>query len=391
MARFSIKYGKVFLGPMLAMALILGPLLDLSSLYPSGAQSVEGGIRDLGNGDYRAARLQWESIAADGDAHAMFLLARLYRLGLGVASDMEQAQKLYRLAAERGHPAAKGNLGTSLYFNGNGSTDVEEATRLWEEAAAAGDAQSQYMVAVSYYNGDGLPADPIRGYAWIRLALDQGLKEAATAELEMRREMTIEQLTRGRLLAPTLAKPSSGLDDETRPVLLSELRATRVTDMTDTTQTTATPATPRLPAVSASQTPSRAGSAPPQSSADSERAKPEISTNNDTPPATDAAPRGAVAIESGESITNQPITGWGLQLGAFSRREIAESEWQNMILRFADALASSVVEIIPLERERGTLYRLRARGFISRETANNACEEIKASGGDCFVVAPGPE
>lgn len=62
----------------------------------------------------------------------------MYRLGLGVGQDKEEAVRWYRKAAKLGNPQAMFNLG------------------------------------VSYYNGDGVPSDPNSAYVWFLLAQAAG-------------------------------------------------------------------------------------------------------------------------------------------------------------------------------------------------------------------------
>ena len=99
--------------------------------------------------------------------------------GKGDEQDREAA-RLYRLAADAGHPAAARNLGGML-SGGRGvdKKDQAEATRLFRFAAEAGDAQGQYGLAVWFLDRSARD----ERISWLRKAAAQG-HENAIAELD---------------------------------------------------------------------------------------------------------------------------------------------------------------------------------------------------------------
>lgn len=99
--------------------------------------------------------------------------------GKGDDQDRE-AVRLYRLAADAGHPAAARNLGGML-SGGRGvdKKDQAEATRLFRFAAEAGDAQGQYGLAVWFLDKSAKD----ERISWLRKAAAQG-HENAIAELD---------------------------------------------------------------------------------------------------------------------------------------------------------------------------------------------------------------
>jgi Flp pilus assembly protein TadD len=81
------------------------------------------------------------------------------------------------------------------------------------------------------------------------------------------------------------------------------------------------------------------------------------------------------AIESGQ---------FAVQLGAFSRAENAEMAWSNAVQRVAE-LDNYAASTSHLKTKSGSLVRLAATGFQTYEAASQVCNEVRRSGGQCFV------
>ena len=47
-----------------------------------------------------------------------------------------------------------------------------------------------------------------------------------------------------------------------------------------------------------------------------------------------------------------------------------------------------VIALVVLAAFAGVVYRLRAGPFVDRTAAADACAQLKAAGGNCFVTAP---
>jgi hypothetical protein len=74
---------------------------------PSAKNKWDGPLAD----NPEATRLLIELAAEQGDAEAQYNLARLYRLGLGgLPKDEQEAERLFKLAADQGHRAAQSGL-----------------------------------------------------------------------------------------------------------------------------------------------------------------------------------------------------------------------------------------------------------------------------------------
>jgi len=77
-----------------------------------------------------------------------------------------------------------------------------------------------------------------------------------------------------------------------------------------------------------------------------------------------------------------------LQLGAFDSQELANGAWASLRARF-NALGRLAPDIQRADLgAKGIVYRLRAGPFADRTAAVDACTELKAAGGNCFVAAP---
>lgn len=120
--------------------------------------------------DFQEA-VRWYSKAADqGDAEAQFRLGMLYEFGRGVPRDFVQATKLYEKAAAQGNAKALNRIGR-MYAHGEGvPRDTVQAAKWYEKAAAQGDTEGQLALGASYEYGFGVPQDYVRAYMWFNLA-----------------------------------------------------------------------------------------------------------------------------------------------------------------------------------------------------------------------------
>jgi cell division septation protein DedD len=116
-----------------------------------------------------------------------------------------------------------------------------------------------------------------------------------------------------------------------------------------------------------------------------------------TPPAPTAAPvQTAQAARPATAAPAAPATGTSralsgaavLQLGAFESQELANGAWASLRARF-NTLGQLAPDIQRADLgAKGIVYRLRAGPFADRTAAVDACTQLKAAGGNCFVAAP---
>ena len=53
-------------------------------------------------------------------------------------------------------------------------TDFKEAANWYRQAAELGDAQAQVNLGQLYFDGRGVPFDPVQAYKWFKLSANQG-------------------------------------------------------------------------------------------------------------------------------------------------------------------------------------------------------------------------
>ncbi len=176
--------------------LLLGMTIGLLAL-PAAAQNVKAGIDAWQRGDTAAAVGIWRPLAEKGDADAAFNLGQAYRLGKGVPIDLTQAQNWLERAARKGHVDAQSTLGLLLFQNGNRVS----AMRWLKQAADAGEPKAMLMYGTALYNGDGMPSDPVRAYAYVSRAAAQGLAPAKATLADLDEVMPLDQRQKGVALA----------------------------------------------------------------------------------------------------------------------------------------------------------------------------------------------
>jgi hypothetical protein len=74
-----------------------------------------------------------------------------------------------------------------------------------------------------------------------------------------------------------------------------------------------------------------------------------------------------------------------VQLAAVGTREEALAEWERARRRAPELVGSRSPNVVPLEREGRTLYRLRTGGFTDGAAARSWCEQIRTKGFSCFI------
>lgn len=81
--------------------------------------------------------------------------------------------------------------------------------------------------------------------------------------------------------------------------------------------------------------------------------------------------------------TGQPTSGWQIQIGAFTTQQSARNALDKAISTLSkDNKQRIIPRVMPLNTQRGTIYRARIAGF-SRDKAVKTCEELN----NCIIVA----
>lgn len=183
------------------MRIAVAAMLLMAAATPAEAQSVKDGITKWQSGDAAGAAGIWAKLAAKGDADAAFNLGQAYRLGKGVPLDLAKAQSYFEQAARKGHLDGQVTLGLLLFQNGN----QVSAMRWLKAAAARGEPRAMLVVGTAMYNGDGLPRDPVTGYAYVSRAAALGLAPAKSTLAELDAVLPLDVRQKGVALALEMA------------------------------------------------------------------------------------------------------------------------------------------------------------------------------------------
>ena len=136
--------------------------------------------------DIEKAKDWYVRAAERGHTEAMYELGFHYDLSGdelkdGYRESMLEARKWYTLAAKQGHAEAAYRLGR-IYYYGFGFDRFEdhrgEAIKCFEFAAEKGLDEAQYTLAVCYYWGYGTEKNVEKSLKWLRMAAEQGNKDA---------------------------------------------------------------------------------------------------------------------------------------------------------------------------------------------------------------------
>jgi TPR repeat protein len=126
----------------------------------------------------RKLAMEWFRRAADaGDPVAMDVLAGFYKDGvapdLGFATNMVEAKRLYRLAAERGFAKSQATLGKLLL-----DSSIEEAIGWIRKAADQGVWTARMNLARAFETGNGVDQNIDEAYSLYRCLASEGHKRA---------------------------------------------------------------------------------------------------------------------------------------------------------------------------------------------------------------------
>lgn len=117
--------------------------------------------------------------AGEGDPLALFEIGARYTEGRGVATDLKEAARWYELAAARGFAPAEYRL-ANLYEKGQGvERDLNRARQLYEVSAEKGNASAMHNLAVLLATGIGDAAPDFNAAAkWFQKASELGVRDS---------------------------------------------------------------------------------------------------------------------------------------------------------------------------------------------------------------------
>ena len=125
------------------------------------------------NGDYNNAAKLYRKAAEKGHADSQLNLGVCYRRGQGVEKSDSKATYWYRRAAEQDESKAQFYLGCA-YENGSGLTrDIAQALHWFQRSAENGYADAQTKLGRLYEFGTGVEKNATTAVSWYRKAADQ--------------------------------------------------------------------------------------------------------------------------------------------------------------------------------------------------------------------------
>lgn len=140
----------------------LPAMAELKSLVPEVSNFASLPLSDL------------QAAAQGGNVRAQFFLATRYKIGQGVAQDMQQAFNWYMKAAQQGAAPAQLNVG-QMYAEGKGVSQNMEQAKVWfGKAAKQGDNRASYNLALIEERSQNLA----NAYQWYDLSARDGMLDA---------------------------------------------------------------------------------------------------------------------------------------------------------------------------------------------------------------------
>lgn len=157
------------------LALTATAYFSLTFINPSAWADYQAGLTAFGAGNYDLALKEWKPLAEGGDPKAQHGMGLLYEMGKGVEKpDYAQAAKWYELAAKQHFAAAENNLAL-LYVDGRGvAKDEKKAIELWQLAAEAGNPWAQFNLGNRYAQGWGVAKDDQKAVQYWQDAAEAG-------------------------------------------------------------------------------------------------------------------------------------------------------------------------------------------------------------------------
>jgi len=93
----------------------------------------------------------------------------------------------------------------------------------------------------------------------------------------------------------------------------------------------------------------------------------------------------APAAGAPAATTPPPSGRVAVQLAAVGTHQEAMAEWERLKRRAPEFLGNRRPQVVPLERDGKTFFRLRTDGFADQAAARGFCEQLRARGLSCFV------
>jgi uncharacterized protein len=167
--------------------------------------------------DYAAAFKALTPLVRQGDPEAEVLLGRMYMMGFGVLKDPDEADKLFRAAAEQGNADAQFFVGAPSVMR---HQNVDDGLKWLRMSAEQGNQDAQLLLGKTYLEGLGsdLPRDPVKADMWLRLAANNNLPFYQNELLVAEQRIDAADIAKGKALAASWKpKHSAPVGDASKP------------------------------------------------------------------------------------------------------------------------------------------------------------------------------
>ena len=151
------------------------------------------GYQALENGEYKKALYFLSYDANLGDDKAQYNLGVMYKKGLGVPVDHNEAFAWFFLSSNKGNILANYALGHSYYKGLGIKKNYLSAFRSFKYSAMRGHPTSRLLLGNMYYHGQGVNKNYIKAHLWWRFAEDLNLNGARQNIQMLEKKMNEEE------------------------------------------------------------------------------------------------------------------------------------------------------------------------------------------------------
>jgi TPR repeat protein len=185
---------------------------DLKSaerVYDEAEQARKSGNDAVAQKRYADAFKELAPLAKQGDAQAEVLVGKLYLMGYGTSKDPQQANKLFRAAAQQGNADAQFFLGAPNVLH---HQSIAEGMNWLELSAEQGNQDAQLLLGHTYLQGiqGAVTRDPVQADKWLTLAARNNLPFYQFQLEGAERQISAADIAKGKILAAAW-KPKHGV------------------------------------------------------------------------------------------------------------------------------------------------------------------------------------
>lgn len=166
-------------------------IINFSSLATAG--DYLKGYKALEKGEYKKALFFLSYDANLGDDKAQYNLGIMYKKGLGVPVNHNEAFAWFFLSSNQGNILANYALGHSYYKGSGVKKNYQQALRSFEYAGIRGHPTSRLLIGNMYYNGQGVTKNYIIAHLWWRFAEDLNINGARQNIEMLEKKMSDEE------------------------------------------------------------------------------------------------------------------------------------------------------------------------------------------------------